>query len=245
MVTTMIKNRLIQLFKDNEGKGVKLKVEQEGDDATIYLYDAIGDWYGVSAKDFVKELSAIDAKNIHLRINCPGGDVFEARTIATALRQHKAKITSHIDGVCASAATYIALSANEVEMAEGAFFMIHRAWCLQVGDADDMRSVADLLDKVDASIVVDYSRKTGMGDDEIMQLMTAETWFTATEALENKFIDRIYESEEVENNFNLSAYDNAPEKILNGTKNAIAKDDPVLYDRERFERRLNLIEALR
>jgi len=241
----MLKNRLMQLFQDNKDIGPKA-VRVEGkteDEATIYLYDAIGDWYGISAADFVKELSAIESKTIHLRINSPGGDVFDARSIATAIKQ-KGNVIAHIDGVCASAATYIATSCSEVEMAEGSFFMIHKAWTLAMGNADDMKATAGLLEKVDASIVNDFCKKTGKKDTEISEMMAAETWMTAQEALDCGFVDRIFDGEEVENNWNLSAYDNVPEKVKIGMENAIAKTEPILYDRERFEKRLSLIEAV-
>jgi ATP-dependent Clp protease, protease subunit len=241
----MLKNRLLQLFKDNADIGPKmLKTERTDTEATMYLYDAIGDWYGLNASEFIKELAGVDAETIHLRINSPGGDVFDARAIATAIKQ-KGNVIAHIDGVCASAATYIATSCNEVEMAEGSFFMIHKAWTLAMGNADDMRSTADLLEKVDGSIVNDFCKKTGKDAEEISQMMAAETWMTASEALENGFVDRIFDGEDVENKWNLSAYDNVPDSVLSGTKNAIANDVPLWYDREKYEKRLNLIEALK
>jgi len=212
-------------------------VEATGEDeSTIYLYDAIGDWYGVSAKDFIKELAAIKSGTIRLRINSPGGDVFEARAIATAISQCGKKVVSHIDGVCASAATYIALSADEVEMAQGSFFMIHNAWTMAYGNAAEMRSTAALLDQIDASIVNDYAKKTGKEREEIGTLMAAETWFTADDALASGFIDRVYDGEKVENKWNLSAYENVPEKL--------AKITEPVYLKDTFEKRLQLIEAI-
>jgi ATP-dependent Clp protease protease subunit len=110
-------------------------VKAEGDEATILLYDVIDPWWGVAAKDFIAALAGDHAPTIHLRINSPGGDVFEARAMATAIRQHKSNVIAHIDGVAASAATYIAvIAAKEVEMSDGAFFMIHQAWALAMGN---------------------------------------------------------------------------------------------------------------
>lgn len=110
--------KLLQLFLDNVNRPRDFKVAVEGDEAEIYLYDAIGDWYGVSAAQFVQELRGLDVATIHLRMNCPGGDVFEGRAMATALAQVKAKTICHIEGLAASAATYVAGACDEVERSE-------------------------------------------------------------------------------------------------------------------------------
>jgi ATP-dependent protease ClpP protease subunit len=231
----------MQLFKDNfERKNGKVRMETTGNETTMYLYDAIGDWYGLSAKDFIQELSGVTADTLHLRINSPGGDVFEARAIATALSQCKKNIIAHIDGVCASAATYVALAANTVEMAQGSFFMIHQAWSLCMGNSGEMMAMADLLDKIDGSIVNDYQKKCGMDVSDIQKMMKNETWMTADEALANGFIDSIYDGETVENSWNLSAYEKTPDTL----KENIAKTTEVVYDRDKFEKRLQLLEAM-
>lgn len=231
-------NRLMQLFKDNHGAERIFNVENGEDEATIYLYDAIGDWFGLGAKDFITELNDIQAGTIHLRINSPGGDVFDARAISTALKQCKAKTVAHIDGVCASAATYVALSCNEVEMADGSLFMIHKAWTLAVGNADDMMDTADLLEKIDNSIAKDYAAKTGAEVDDMIGLMAAETWLDADEAVEMGFVDRVFKSEKVDNRWNLDVYDKVPEKYKQKEESVVTG-----YDRDRLERRLNLAEA--
>jgi len=226
----------MNLFRQNERIG-SLKMEKKGDDTTVVmLYDVIGDWFGVSAKDFNKNLSAVSTPNIELRINSPGGDVFDARAIATAIRNHPAKVTAYIDGVCASAATYIALSADTVHMAEGAFFMIHNAWTMAMGNAEDFDATSALLRKVDASIVADYVKKTGKTEEEIKQAMAAETWFTAKEAHAYGFVDNIEDEElATKNLWDLSSYDKPPA--------AIAENEEVLHNREKFERRLKLFES--
>jgi len=217
---------LKKLFKDNpQGR---FEVKASADQADIYLYDAIGGWFGIEAKDMVQQINDITAPVINLRINSPGGDVFDGRAIQTALKQHKSKVIAHIDGLAASAATYVALAADEVRMSDGALFMIHKAWTLQIGNADEMRDQADLLDKVDDAIVKDYQRKTGIDQDQITDWMSAETWFTADEAKEHGFIDKIYEGEEVEG-FDLSAYQNAPRK-----------QPKKVFDRAGLERRARL-----
>ena len=93
---------------------------------TLYLYDEIGYW-GIDAKQFVEDLNKLDADTIHLRINSPGGDVFAAKAMQTALMQHDAKVVAHVDGLAASAASVVAMGADEIEMVDGGFMMIHKA----------------------------------------------------------------------------------------------------------------------
>jgi ATP-dependent Clp protease protease subunit len=235
-----MKNRLIRLFKDNAGRSGRLEVRSDSqNEASIYLYDAIGGWYGIAAQDFVRELNALSAETIHLRISSPGGDVFEARAMQTAIRQHASKIVAHIDGLAASAATYVALGANEVEMSEGSFFMIHNAWAIVMGNKAEMTSMAKTLDKIDGSILSDYRSKTKKDEKQIREWMDGETWFTAEEALQHGFIDRIFTGDPVENKWDLSAYDKVPE-ALGRERESVTPT----YDRGLIERRLQLIERL-
>lgn len=162
------------------------------DEATVYVYDAIGGWWGLDPKEWVPAFAAIKAKTIHLRINSPGGSVFDAETIRTAIAQHPANVIAHIDGMAASAATSVAIAANEVEMSSGAMWMIHNAWGWAMGGAKEMRDYADLLEKINGNIRAEYGRKTGTGEEQLAEWMDAETWFTAAEALEHGFVDRIF-----------------------------------------------------
>lgn len=233
---------LMQLALKNQSAKRESRIEMKGREATVYLYDIVGeDWFGgVSAKDFVPQLNALDADTIHLRINSPGGDVFDARAIATALKNHKANVIAHIDGQAASAATYIALAADEVEMADGGFFMIHNAWTMAMGNAADLTETAALLDKVDATIVADYQRKTGKPAEQIAQWMADTTWFTAQEAVDHGFVDRIMEGQKAAKNlWNMDAYGNAPAALMNKDE----EPEPE-FDRTALERRLSLLERI-
>ncbi|MBX3629320.1 MAG: Clp protease ClpP [Nitrosomonas sp.] len=188
--------------------------EDNGDEATVYLYDVIVSddyWGGVSTLSFAKQLASITAPTINLRINSPGGDVFAARAMETAIREHKSNIISHIDGQAASAATYVAIAADTVKMSEGGFFMIHKAWSIAWGNADDMLQMAALLEKVDESLVATYANHTGKDAGEIREWMAAETWFGAQEALDAGFVDEIV-TVPVKNQqrWDLSAYAHAP-----------------------------------
>ncbi|WP_324730983.1 head maturation protease, ClpP-related [Pseudomonas paeninsulae] len=233
--------KLLQLIQSNLQSKRETRIEQSGREATVYLYDIIGeDWFGgVAAKDFVPTLNAMDVDTIHLRINSPGGDVFDGRAMANALRNHKARVVAHIDGQAASAATYVALAADEVEIAEGGFFMIHNAWTMAMGNADDFDKSSALLRKIDASIVADYQRKTGKDAEQIAQWMQDTTWFTAEDALANGFVDRISQGQKAaRNHWNLAAYDNAPAALT-----AAAEPEPEI-DRAALERRLSLLERI-
>ena len=192
----------------------------------MYLFDEIGGWFGIDAQEFVKELQQIDSSVIHLRINSPGGDVFAARAIQTALKQHKAKVIAHIDGLAASAASFIAMGADEIEMVDGGFIMIHSAMSFidvfgYFNSVDvenmmaEMEKEKNLLAKVDDSIANDYAKRSGKELDQVKSWMAAETWFSAKEAEDAGLIDRIYDAQPVENKFDLSSFSNVPERLRN------------------------------
>lgn len=180
----------------------------------VYLYDVIDADWGVGARQFVDAIAGATG-SISLHINSPGGDVFEARTMVSALQAARArgvKVTTYIDGLAASAASYVALASDEVVMSEGALMMIHCAWAMTIGNSNDMLSMADLLDKIDQTIAADYSKKTGMPAAELLKLMEEETWLDAGEATELGFCDRIAAAPvaSTKNQWDLSAYKRPP-----------------------------------
>jgi ATP-dependent protease ClpP protease subunit len=207
-------NQILQLIKDNQHIKQPLNMVKNADEASLYIYDIIDPYWGVSAGNISKELDNLNGTNtLNVYINSPGGSVFEARAIMASLQRFNGKKIAHIDSLCASAATSIALACDEVQMTEGAMFMIHNASTLAYGDKDDMRETANVLEKVEGAIVNDYVSKTGKDEQEIKDMMNAETWFTAQEALDNGFIDSIKPSPSAskpKNAWNLSAYANAP-----------------------------------
>ena len=221
-LTTMPHNRIQQLLRDNAHTPRRYACQVAADApegaATVWLYDVIGAdaWGGVDAARFAQDVAAIQAPVIHLRINSPGGDVFQARAMATALQEHPARIVAHIDGLAASAASYVALAADEVEISEGAFLMVHNAWGVVLGNRHDLMEMALTLEKIVASIALDYQTKTGQDLATVQGWMDAETWFTALEALDAGLVDRIansYAPDSVvmpQQRWNLSAYSDAP-----------------------------------
>ena len=173
------------------------KIENKGETAEIWIYEQIGEDFwsgdGITAKSFQKELAGVKASQIDLHINSPGGEVFDGLTIFNLLKQHPANVTTYIDGLAASIASVIALAGNKVVMAENALFMMHNPYGATVGNADEMRKMADTLDKVSGSISMAYIEKSGKDAEEIKSLMDSETWMSAYEALEYGFIDEISE----------------------------------------------------
>ena len=203
-------NKLLNLIKLNQSADKRFEVVNEGEAPELFVYDVIDSWFGVSAESLVKELKQIHAPEIVLRINSPGGDAFDGRAIASAIKAHKSRIVAKIDGMCASAATTIANACDEVHMADGAMYMIHNAWTVAMGNKADYLEMAEFLEKIDTNIAKDYSKKTGLEVAKVAEMMDAETWMTAEEAKEHGFVDVIVDEMAVANQFNLSVYDKAP-----------------------------------
>lgn len=249
-----MKNRLIQLLANNEHKAaIKPSIKNaDGDVASIYIYTAIGGWYGVEAEVFVKEINEITAPTVNLYINSGGGDVFEARAISAAIKRHKSTFNAYIDALAASAATGITTACDKVYITEGGFYMIHNAWTLSMGNAKEMRNTAKLLDQVDSSIIGDYIKQTDNSEQEIRDWMEAETWFSAEDAVKYGFCDGISESieedETVENTtkqkWNLSAYDNAPKALTEQSKPKEELEEPLVFDHDLHERRLKMLAVV-
>lgn len=205
--------KLYQLLRNNAAAPAPLRAENKDQEATLYIYDVIDSFWGVRALDVATFLVSLAAgTRLNVRINSPGGDVFEARAISTAIKNFKGPKTVYIDGLAASAATTIALAGDSVEIAEGSFFMIHNAWTLAMGDKNSLLETAALLDKVDAAIAADYSKKTGKDNAAIAELMNAETWLSAQDAVDQGFCDKLQEGSQANDlkQWNLSAYDKAP-----------------------------------
>lgn len=164
------------------------------DTAEISIYDEIGFW-GVSAASFAQDLKNCgnNLKQINLHIHSPGGDVFDGIAIYNLLKNHPANVTIYIDGLAASMASVIAMAGNEVIMPENAMMMIHKPWGIQGGDAEDMRKYADLLDKVENTLIPAYASKTGKTPEELAEMLSAETWLNGKECVEQGFADKLAE----------------------------------------------------
>lgn len=175
----------------NRWYAISTPANSEAEDGVeVSVYDEIG-FGGVTAKDFVADIRKLKGQHIHLRINSVGGSVIEGAAIYNALRRHKGGLTVHVDGLAASMASVIAMAGEEVLMAGNSMLMIHNPWSMSIGDADDLRKEADVLDKLKATLVNAYVRKTGRERGEIEAMMDEETWLDATEAVAMNFADGI------------------------------------------------------
>jgi ATP-dependent Clp protease, protease subunit len=151
--------------------------------AEIVIYDEIGA-FGIPAKGFLDELKALGpVAELTVRINSPGGSVFDGVAIYNALKRHDATVTVWIDGIAASIASMIAMAGDEVVMPENAMLVLHDPSGLVAGTASDMRAMADALDRMESGMVAAYRDKSGRDDSEIEALMQAETWLSAQEAV--------------------------------------------------------------
>jgi len=161
------------------------------DEAEIMLYDEIGGWFGSDAETFVQELRAVTASNITVRLNSPGGSVFDGIAIANALRAHPAAVTVRVDGIAASIASVIALAGDRLVMMPHSQLMIHEASGLCMGNPADMRDMAELLDLQSDNIADVYAAKAGGTRAEWRTKMQAETWYLAAEAVEAGLADEV------------------------------------------------------
>jgi ATP-dependent Clp protease protease subunit len=252
------RHKLLQLIQDNargdraEGER-SIRVEVKDDQAHVYLYDVIDAWWGASAKDLITALTEAGDRDVQLHINSPGGDVFEARAMASAIVAYPGRVTAHVDGLAASAATTVAVAAEEVRITEGGLFMIHNSWTIAWGNKGELRDTADLLEKVDGSIAADYVRRTGKAVDQVTAWMDDETWFSSAEALEHGFVDAVDPATRKETSaralasrWNLSAYRNAP-KLGQGQRppaaDPVALQASIEHARQLRANRVRLLDA--
>lgn len=167
----------------------------DGGVATLRLYDPIDSWgeyWGVSAREFLQALDSVgDAREIRLHLNSPGGEVYEAIAILNALRQHPARVVAVVDGLAASAASFIAAGADELVMSRNSELMIHDAWGIGIGPAASMRELADRLDSLSNNIASIYAAKAGGAIEGWREAMLAETWLSAEESVTSGLADRV------------------------------------------------------
>lgn len=201
---------------------VRNEAESESGETEIEFYGYISEysWFGdeITPSKFKADLAALEGKPVTVRIHSGGGDVFAASAIRAMLMDYPGKVTTRIDGLCASAATYVAMAGDEVLMQDSAFFMIHNPAAMAYGTVEDLRAAIKLLKTVKDGIVQTYQSKTRMEGDAISKLMDAETWMTAQEAQAMGFVDQVIESRANVRNVAilncLQGYANVPEDVL-------------------------------
>lgn len=190
---------------------LEVRNEVTKDETDLYLYGTITQhsWWDeetITAKNVKKKLNGIDSKKINVHVNSGGGDVFESIAINNLLKNHKAEIVIHIDGFAASGASVIAMAGDKIIMPKNTMMMIHKAWTYAAGNAEELRKVANDMDKIDIAVSESYMNKFVGDKEELEQLLSDETWLTAEECKDLGFCDElteeIKEDEEEEDNKN-------------------------------------------
>jgi ATP-dependent protease ClpP protease subunit len=201
---------------------------------TLYLYDILGvDFFGgIPARQVIADLQALgDVPELSVRINSPGGDVFEAIAIYNALARFPAKVTVHVDGVAASAATLVAMAGDKTLVAENAMFMVHRPWTGVMGDAPEMRRQADVLDKAWSAMLATYARRTGRRAATFEQKVAnagGEWWMTAADAVSEGFADAVEKPQKDAQVFGLARYRKVPAQLAAASQDAVPPQSPAV-----------------
>ncbi len=214
-----------------------------GQPSVLHIYDEIG-FFGITAADLVRDLAAA-AGDLEIHVNCPGGDVFEGIAIYNALSQRQGTVSVIVDGLAASAASFItqAASPGQMTVAKTASMMIHDAFGMGIGNAVDMRALADLLDQQSDNIAGIYADRSGKPVAQWRAAMRAETWYVGQEAVDAGLADTVQggaEPARVQAAWDLSIFARVPdlsnagadESAWDGSRawaNGAASDDPAAF----------------
>lgn len=190
------------------------KIEASANDqAEILVYDVIG-WPYNDAGDLVRYVNSLGDKDILVRLNTPGGDVFDGMAIFNSLANHKGKVTIRIEALAASMGSVLAMAGKEIQAYSNTMMMIHDPWIYTAGNQYELREMADLLEKISGNMLDVYAGRSKIGKREMKEIMKAETWYTAKEAKEKGFINTILETgKAAKAQFDLTMYTNAPDGI--------------------------------
>ena len=215
-------------------------MKTEDKTAEIVIYDEIGkSWWGedtVSAKQFLDDLTALgDVDAITLRVNSPGGDVFDGVAIHNSLKNHKAKVTAHVDGIAASAASFIVMAADKIVMPANSFLLIHGASGMSWGNADDMRAVADDLDRIDKSLTSTYVARAGSTTAKVKALMKEDRLMDAAEAKDWGFADEVTAEKKMAAKFSLRLLPKAAADKFRAEAGEPEKTEPEKTEPEKTE----------
>jgi len=183
---------------------------EAGEDLEVFIYDVIG-WPFDDVSNLVQLLAAEPERNVYARINSPGGDVFDGLALFNALKSHRGRVTTRIEGLAASMASVIAMAGDEVQAHKSAMLMIHEPWVFAAGDQHELRDIAEVLGKISGNLLNIYYEKAGAGKRQLRQEMEDETWFTAEEAKTRNLIDTVLDEPVEKTAFDLSMFNHAPE----------------------------------
>lgn len=182
-----------------------LNVQTNGDTTDIYLFGEIG-LFGIQAVDFLAELRRIKTPLIRLHINSIGGAAYEGVAIYHALRDHSARVEVHVDGLCASAASVVAMAGDRIIMNRGTQFMIHDAWGETVGNADELAHAVEILDATCDAMAGFYAARAGGTPAEWRTRMKAETWYSAEEAVAVGLADEVGTAARVADSWEMTVF---------------------------------------
>lgn len=212
--------------KPIDGK-VPYEIKAASDDtAELWVLDALGwPWNDINA--MIREVSALKAKELLVRLNTPGGDIIDTFALYQAIKNHSAKVTVRIESLAASAGSVLAMAGDKVEAYPSSLMMIHNAWVCVAGNRFELQDTADLLEKIDNNMQEIYTAKTKIGKREIADMLKNETWLSAKEMKEKGFIDSIIEGKAAKAAFDLSIFANLPDefKAEGRPKDAITERD--------------------
>ena len=217
--------------------------------ADVYIYSEVGG-NDVNAKSFIDELKTIKDKNINVHINSLGGSVFDGLAIYNALKNHSKKVTTKVEGIAASIASVIAMAGDSIEMAENSLFMIHNPFAMSGGDANELRKTANILDKIRNEIASIYASKSKHDSEHYINLMDVETWFNSDETMELGLINGITQPIKIENNYDISKFENITNEkintIINKTKiKVMAKETKEVIETKKVSNDESLIGKIK
>lgn len=218
-----------------------VRVNAADDSADVYVYGDIGGWWdGVQPAEIAKEIAALDVGTLNVRVNSPGGIVFDGLAIYNAFAAHPAKVVMHVEGIAASIASVIICAGDEIRIGESANVMIHKPWSFMIGDAEEMRKEADILDNLEQGIVDIYKARTGHDDAKLKDWMASETWFRGQQAVDDGFADAIIPSKSKEKKAARSAllalYQHTPSDLAASDQDAppVRQFEHLLRDAEQM-----------
>lgn len=196
----------------------------DSDVAEISILDAINDWYGVGARQFLSDFKALKANKVKVYINSPGGSVTEALAMFNGMRASGKEIEVHVLGIAASAASYIAMAGDKIVMPANTLMFLHNPINGVYGNADDMREMADTLDKFAEVLTATYMKRWKGEEQALLDVLKAETFLTAAECLENGLCDEVVDEITAEARFDVESL---PANVQAVFKRAAAPQPPV------------------
>lgn len=215
-------------------------LETSGKEADLYIFGDITSWpWDEKDKDaygIVKELQELETETVNVHINSYGGDVAEGLAIYNVLKNSGAKIRTYCDGFACSAASVVFMAGEERIMNSASLLMIHNAWTWGYGNANDFRKQADDLEKISQASVNAYMNRVSITEQEVKNLMDAETWLTAEESVEKGFATKILE--EKKEGISQSAMKLIRQKILSAQPAAIVAEMDTSEMEERIAQRV-------